>query len=668
MCIVAYYLIAVLVSFDPYDPSWLQISSNITINNIGGKTGAWLADTLLFFWGILAYIIPFLILFACYLAFIQRNYIDLVAITFKIISIFILLVSSCGLTALQMNELDYFYCGGIIGNILSNTLLLWLDHISATLLLLCFLVTSLTLLTGWYWLIVINAIGLLILKISNIILYYFSSHHHVNQYGINNNDHTSLQRRQNKDRLLPFARKTASYYLNTFFSKEKKDLDHKDNHYKGNNNQIKICDINLRSKNTCVNNTNIMISQELPLPQSSIELPIIDLLRAHKREEKKVEILYLKQTARLVESCLAGYRIQVKVVGVFPGPVITRFELDLAPGVKVAQISSLSRDIARALSTNMVQIVEIIPGKPYIGLDIPNKQRHSISLREVFDCDEFSKVKSPLSLVLGQDIRGQTVIVDLMQMPHVLIAGTTGSGKSVGINAMILSILYKATPQKVRFIMIDPKMLELSVYEGIPHLLTKVVTNMNDAKHVLLWCINEMERRYKLMSAFGVRNLTNYNKRIKQVTDRKQNDYIAELDALPYIVIVVDELADLMMMLGKKIEELIVRLAQKARASGIHLVLATQRPSVDVITGLIKANIPTRIAFTVSSTIDSRTILDKTGAESLLGMGDMLYLASHSSLPIRVHGAFVQDEEVHAVVNYLKQQKKTEYLTIFNEE
>ncbi|PLK58822.1 cell division protein FtsK [Candidatus Palibaumannia cicadellinicola] len=373
-------------------------------------------------------------------------------------------------------------------------------------------------------------------------------------------------------------------------------------------------------------------------------------------------MLFLEQTARLVEKCLAGYRIQAKVVGIFPGPVITRFELDLAPGVKVARISNLSRDIARALSTNIVQIIEIIPDKPYIGLDIPNKQRQSISLREVFDCDQFNQVKSPLSLVLGKDIRGQTVIVDLMKMPHLLVAGTTGSGKSVGINAMILSILYKATPQNVRFIMIDPKMLELSVYEGIPHLLTKVITNMNDAMNVLSWCICEMDRRYKLMSELGVRNLTNYNKRITQAKYepiRLKYKPKVLLETLPYIVIVVDELADLMMMIGKKMEYLIVRLAQKARASGIHLVLATQRPSVDVITGLIKANIPTRIAFAVSSTIDSRTILDQTGAESLLGMGDMLYLASQSSLPIRVHGAFVQDEEVHAVVNFLKKNSNS---------
>lgn len=418
-----------------------------------------------------------------------------------------------------------------------------------------------------------------------------------------------------------------------------------------------------------------LMRQEQPRQKPSTPLPTMDLLTPPPREEEPVDMFALEQTARLVEARLADYRVKAEVVGISPGPVITRFELDLAPGVKAARISNLSRDLARSLSAMAVRVVEVIPGKPYVGLELPNKRRQTVYLREVLDCEKFRDTSSSLALVLGKDIGGQPVIADLGKMPHLLVAGTTGSGKSVGVNAMILSILYKATPKEVRFIMIDPKMLELSVYEGIPHLLTEVVTDMKDAANALRWCVGEMERRYKLMSALGVRNLAGYNERIEQANAMgrpvpdpfwKPGDGMAEtapvLEKLPYIVVMVDEFADLMMAVGKKVEELIARLAQKARAAGIHLVLATQRPSVDVITGLIKANIPTRIAFTVSSKIDSRTILDQTGAESLLGMGDMLYLAPNSSLPVRVHGAFVRDEEVHAVVNDWKARGRPQYI------
>jgi S-DNA-T family DNA segregation ATPase FtsK/SpoIIIE len=375
-----------------------------------------------------------------------------------------------------------------------------------------------------------------------------------------------------------------------------------------------------------------------------------------------------------VEASLADYRVKADVVDILPGPVITRFELDLAPGVKAARISNLSRDLARSLSTSAVRVVEVIPGKPYVGLELPNVKRQTVYLREVLDCPAFRDNPSPLAIVLGKDISGEPVVADLAKMPHLLVAGTTGSGKSVGVNAMILSILYKATPKEVRFIMIDPKMLELSVYEGIPHLLTDVVTDMKDAANALRWCVAEMERRYKLMSALGVRNLAGYNERVDQAEAMgrpipdpfwKPTDSMditpPVLEKEPYIVVMVDEFADLIMTVGKKVEELIARLAQKARAAGIHLVLATQRPSVDVITGLIKANIPTRIAFTVSSKIDSRTILDQGGAESLLGMGDMLYLAPNSSIPVRVHGAFVRDQEVHAVVKDWKARERPQY-------
>ncbi|MEL7695622.1 MULTISPECIES: DNA translocase FtsK [Pantoea] len=418
-----------------------------------------------------------------------------------------------------------------------------------------------------------------------------------------------------------------------------------------------------------------LMRHEQPLEKPSTPLPSLDLLTAPPEEEEPVDMFSLEQTARLVESRLGDYRVKAEVVGISPGPVITRFELDLAPGVKAARISNLSRDLARSLSTVAVRVVEVIPGKPYVGLELPNKHRQTVYLREVLDCPKFRDNPSPLAVVLGKDIAGQPVVADLAKMPHLLVAGTTGSGKSVGVNAMIISMLYKATPEEVRFIMIDPKMLELSVYEGIPHLLTEVVTDMKDAANALRWSVGEMERRYKLMSALGVRNLAGYNEKVEQAEAMgrpipdpfwKPGDSMdmtpPVLEKLPYIVVMVDEFADLMMAVGKKVEELIARLAQKARAAGIHLVLATQRPSVDVITGLIKANIPTRIAFTVSSKIDSRTILDQGGAESLLGMGDMLYMPPNSSMPVRVHGAFVRDQEVHAVVQDWKARGRPQYI------
>ncbi|EAN4946668.1 DNA translocase FtsK [Salmonella enterica] len=412
-----------------------------------------------------------------------------------------------------------------------------------------------------------------------------------------------------------------------------------------------------------------------PLQRPTTPLPSLDLLTPPPSEVEPVDTFALEQMARLVEARLADFRIKADVVNYSPGPVITRFELNLAPGVKAARISNLSRDLARSLSTVAVRVVEVIPGKPYVGLELPNKKRQTVYLREVLDNAKFRDNPSPLTVVLGKDIAGDPVVADLAKMPHLLVAGTTGSGKSVGVNAMILSMLYKAQPEDVRFIMIDPKMLELSVYEGIPHLLTEVVTDMKDAANALRWSVNEMERRYKLMSALGVRNLAGYNEKIAEAARMgrpipdpywKPGDSMdvqhPVLEKLPYIVVLVDEFADLMMTVGKKVEELIARLAQKARAAGIHLVLATQRPSVDVITGLIKANIPTRIAFTVSSKIDSRTILDQGGAESLLGMGDMLYSGPNSTMPVRVHGAFVRDQEVHAVVQDWKARGRPQYV------
>ncbi|WP_373958500.1 DNA translocase FtsK 4TM domain-containing protein [Vibrio gigantis] len=418
-----------------------------------------------------------------------------------------------------------------------------------------------------------------------------------------------------------------------------------------------------------------LVQQDVNLPKPAEPLPTLELLFHPEKRETFIDRDALEAIARLVESKLADYKIKADVVDIFPGPVITRFELDLAPGVKVSRISGLSMDLARSLSALAVRVVEVIPGKPYVGLELPNMSRQTVFFSDVVGSPQFQEAKSPTTVVLGQDIAGEAVIADLSKMPHVLVAGTTGSGKSVGVNVMILSMLYKASPEDVRFIMIDPKMLELSVYEGIPHLLSEVVTDMKDASNALRWCVGEMERRYKLMSALGVRNIKGYNDKLKMAADAghpihdplwKPGDSMDPeaplLEKLPYIVVIVDEFADLIMVVGKKVEELIARLAQKARAAGVHLILATQRPSVDVITGLIKANIPTRVAFTVSTKTDSRTILDQGGAESLLGMGDMLYLPPGSSHTIRVHGAFASDDDVHAVVNNWKARGKPNYI------
>ncbi|GAA3536050.1 DNA translocase FtsK [Zobellella aerophila] len=412
-----------------------------------------------------------------------------------------------------------------------------------------------------------------------------------------------------------------------------------------------------------------------PRRQDLPPLPSVELLDLPQRQHQPVSEAELERIARLVEAKLADYNVQASVVGVYPGPVITRFELDLAPGVKVSKITNLARDLARSLSAISVRVVEVIPGKPYVGLELPNSRRETVFLREVLDSEAFRRSEHPLTLVLGQDIAGEPVVANLARMPHVLVAGTTGSGKSVGVNVMILSMLYKASPEDVRFIMIDPKMLELSVYEGIPHLLTEVVTDMKEAANALRWCVGEMERRYKLMSAMGVRNLKGFNSKVQDAIDageplrdplwqptQSMDTYPPALEKLPHIVVVIDEFADMMMIVGKKVEELIARIAQKARAAGIHLILATQRPSVDVITGLIKANIPTRMSFQVSSKIDSRTILDQQGAESLLGMGDMLYLPAGDSNPTRVHGAFVDDHEVHKVVADWKARGEPNYI------
>ncbi|MFT4465667.1 MAG: DNA translocase FtsK 4TM domain-containing protein [Sodalis sp. (in: enterobacteria)] len=964
--IFAFYLMVTLVSFSPSDPSWSQTAWHGPIHNLGGGVRSWFADTLFFTFGVLAYALPPIMLFFCWSAFAQRDrrdYVDLFGLSRRLIGSLALLLTSCGLAALNVDDLYYFASGGVIGSLLSNAILPWFNGIGATLALLCVWASGLTLFTGWSWLTIAEKIGAVVLGCLTLVSnrsrrddddpqlrpyaaqetnpdpllrpsvaarlseaaqgglgmagtqpagpavaanpqggqrgdYPPSAHAsagngapqglagalgasamspadphalaaeddgppmgdwqrdldaphtpydftvaqqnsgalaaggagqsgaaltfipafsasgndynpHVKQsigpevprpkpvriptrrelasYGIKipSQQLPPLEERQegSQDGFAPAAgvddRPTAAQYPDapladaaprpTFASPDEEaawdeqqrlaeDFAHQqmqrypdaapaahddgasplstaagnDRRHEagfapaaGMDRRHDACfaaqdarftpsphdgrgqsaaypsdddswpddaapwhddDVAPPQDNpfgqpapqTPAMDSLIhpfLMRQEQPRQKPSTPLPTMDLLTPPPREEEPVDMFALEQTARLVEARLADYRVKAEVVGISPGPVITRFELDLAPGVKAARISNLSRDLARSLSAMAVRVVEVIPGKPYVGLELPNKRRQTVYLREVLDCEKFRDTASPLALMLGKDIGGQPVIADLGKMPHLLVAGTTGSGKSVGVNAMILSILYKATPKEVCFIMIDPKMLELSVYEGIPHLLTEVVTDMKDAANALRWCVGEMERRYKLMSALGVRNLASYNERIEQAAAMgrpvpdpfwKPGDGMAEtppvLEKLPYIVVMVDEFADLMMAGGKKVEELIARLAQKARAAGIHLVLATQRPSVDVITGLIKANIPTRIAFTVSSKIDSRTILDQTGAESLLGMGDMLYLAPNSSLPVRVHGAFVRDEEVHEVVNDWKARGRPQYI------
>lgn len=898
----AVWLMAALLSFNPSDPSWSQTAWHEPIHNLGGMPGAWLADTLFFIFGVMAYTIPVIIVGGCWFAWRHQSsdeYIDYFAVSLRIIGVLALILTSCGLAAINADDIWYFASGGVIGSLLSTTLQPLLHSSGGTIALLCVWAAGLTLFTGWSWVTIAEKLGGWILNI----LTFASNRTRRDDTWVDEDEYEDdeeyedenhgKQHESRRARILRGAlarrKRLAEKFINpmgrqtdaALFSGKRMDdeeeitytargvaADPDDVLFSGNRatqpeydeydpllngapitepvavaaaattaTQSWAAPVEPVTQTPPVASVDVPPTQPtvawqpvpgpqtgepviapapegyphqsqyaqpavqyneplqqpvqpqqpyyapaaeqpvqqpyyapaaeqpvqqpyyapapeqpvapqpqyqqpqqpvapqpqyqqpqyqqpqqpvapqqqyqqpqqpvtqqpqyqqpqqpvVPQPQDTLlhpllmrngdsrplhkpttPLPSLDLLTPPPSEVEPVDTFALEQMARLVEARLADFRIKADVVNYSPGPVITRFELNLAPGVKAARISNLSRDLARSLSTVAVRVVEVIPGKPYVGLELPNKKRQTVYLREVLDNAKFRDNPSPLTVVLGKDIAGEPVVADLAKMPHLLVAGTTGSGKSVGVNAMILSMLYKAQPEDVRFIMIDPKMLELSVYEGIPHLLTEVVTDMKDAANALRWCVNEMERRYKLMSALGVRNLAGYNEKIAEA-DRMMrpipDPYWKPGDSMdaqhpvlkkePYIVVLVDEFADLMMTVGKKVEELIARLAQKARAAGIHLVLATQRPSVDVITGLIKANIPTRIAFTVSSKIDSRTILDQAGAESLLGMGDMLYSGPNSTLPVRVHGAFVRDQEVHAVVQDWKARGRPQYV------
>jgi S-DNA-T family DNA segregation ATPase FtsK/SpoIIIE len=662
----ALFFLLALLTFDSEDPGWSHSSSYQSLHNACGMLGAWLADFILNFLGLTAYLLPVMIFwfgYSVYRADRQQNHIWLFVIRWS--GFMATIISASAIFFLHLyfirSKVDLPDSpGGIVGREVGETLVRQLGNSGSTLLVLVLFMIGITLLTGLSWLKMMAVVGKGTLTLCGL-------------FGRRMMDVSDRYEAEKPARPAVNRKKRASVDQSAE-DKPKKP-------------RVPVVPAKVREEEPASQSKPKRRKDSKPVEEFAPEaylnaLPTLNLLEKREIRVKRYSKLELEEISRQVESVLDDYGIAVEVEGVYPGPVITRFELRLAAGIKVSRISGLSKDLARGLSVTSVRIVEIIEGKSVIGLEIPNQEREMVSLRDLLVSDEFAGAKSKLSIAMGKDISGKPVVADLGKMPHALVAGTTGSGKSVAINTMILSLLYKSRPEDVRLIMIDPKMLELSVYEGIPHLLTPVVTDMKDAQNALRWAVAEMERRYKLMSKVGVRNLAGYNQAVKEAEAKGKpirnplfrpetpvalEDY-PTLDTLPSIVIVIDELADMMMVVGKKVEELIARLAQKARAAGIHLVLATQRPSVDVLTGLIKANVPTRISFQVSSRIDSRTILDQGGAEALLGNGDMLFLPSGTSIPIRAHGAFVDDHEVHQVVEFLKKTGPTNYLEEITQE
>ena len=646
---VAIFLLISLLTYQVSDPGWSNSGAYTHIENAGGLIGAWLADILLYLLGYLAYLFPVMVGYSGWLVYRGRTPtggIDLHILAVRWAGFLLTVGAGCGLATLESGGVNGGLpagAGGVLGNVVGTGLVGVVSPVVATLFLLALFLTGITLFTGISWLVIMDFVG----------------------------KHTLVY----ADRAIELAGQIPEQMAARRARTEREEVIKVSQQKKAARKPVRIEPVIKQPEPS----ERIERERQVPLfePPANSELPPLSLLDEARPSEEGYSTSALEAMSRLVEMKLLDFNLEVEVVAVNPGPVITRFELDLGPGVKVSQVSNLAKDIARALSAISVRVVDVIPGKSVIGLEIPNEHRSIISLGEILNTREYDESNSPLTMALGKDISGLPIVVDLARMPHLLVAGTTGSGKSVGSNAMILSLLYKALPKDVRLIIIDPKMLELSVYEGIPHLLTPVVTDMNEAANALRWCVGEMERRYKLMAALGVRNIGNYNRKVQDAEDEgnpipdplfKPEEALEGtehpvLQQLPYVVIIIDELADMMMVVGKKVEELIARLAQKARASGMHLVLATQRPSVDVITGLIKANIPTRIAFQVSSKIDSRTILDQMGAEQLLGHGDMLYMAPGTSVPVRVHGAFVSDQEVHKVAGHLKGKSEPEYMS-----
>ncbi|WP_260680602.1 DNA translocase FtsK [Thalassotalea sp. PS06] len=742
--VFAIFLVVALLTFDPRDPSWSQTGYHAAVNNAGGAIGAYLADIILFSFGRIAYTLPFAVALIGWLLFQRIRYlleIDFFTLGLKFIGFLMLYIGLTSIWSMNADDIYEFSGGGLIGDLISNALLPYLNFVGTSLFLVLLTTSGFVFLTGVSFLTIVDWLGAQAISVVMALVSGMAKlKHSFSSSPLELETAEGLLESDELDEIVATAKKKKTKAS----KKETNAIDNVDDiegieDFAQTSSGLSASDEQLAARffapdpamqeNTAeepfididdildeplVGHIDQNISDDeidaafapvepiapfddqpavantKPTPQQPavakapaasagfdkyVGMPSIELLDRPDKNENPINQEELDMVSRLVEAKLLDFSVQAQVVNVFPGPVITRFELDLAPGVKVSKISNLSKDLARALSAISVRVVEVIPGKSVIGLELPNKHREIVRLSEVISCDLFTKSSSPLTMVLGKDIAGDPIVVDLAKMPHLLVAGTTGSGKSVGVNTMILSLLYKSTPEDVRLIMIDPKMLELSVYEGIPHLLAEVVTDMKEAANALRWCVGEMERRYKLMSAMGVRNLKGFNQKVERaiaegnpLTDPlwKPGDSMDEtapqLEKLPAIVVVVDEFADMIMIVGKKVEELIARIAQKARAAGIHLILATQRPSVDVITGLIKANIPTRMAFQVSSRVDSRTILDQQGAEQLLGQGDMLYLPPGTGVPTRVHGAFVDDHEVHAVVNDWKSRGTPNYI------
>jgi S-DNA-T family DNA segregation ATPase FtsK/SpoIIIE len=652
----ALFLLVSFISYHNTDPGWLGTGVKNHIANWGGRVGAFLADVLLSLFGYVAYLFPPLMVFACWASMQNRDETNQTKTEgwLKWLGFLLIIICSCGLANFLLPTYGFHLptkSGGMAGDVIGSNLLHTFNPMGGLLFLVALMLCGITLFTGFSWIGLIDFLGAGVMfffeKISAKFLV-----------------KSSLVTTPQQLPLKPETKKPEKNREPTFFEKIESKI------------KATTAPIVKRAEPE-------VAVQKRKLPTTKIEssvilasgtMPPLSLLNpVPPSEGQAFSSTSFEALSQLVEQRLADFGVDVKVVAVHPGPIVTRFELDLAPGIKVSKISGLAKDIARSLSATSVRVVEVIPGKSVIGLELPNEHREIVSLRDVLESQRYAQSRSPVSLALGKDISGFPVVVDLAKMPHLLVAGTTGSGKSISINAMLLSMLFKATPEQLRLILIDPKMLELSVYEGIPHLLTPVITDMKDAANALRWCVAEMDKRYRLMSALGVRNLASYNQKIQDAIKSgnplpappwftAENGEATLLETLPMIVVVADELADMMMVVGKKVEDLITRIAQKARAAGIHLILATQRPSVDVITGLIKANIPTRVAFQVSSRIDSRTILDQQGAEQLLGNGDMLYLPPGTGMPVRVHGAFVGDEEVHRVVAAWQTYGKPNYL------
>lgn len=672
MVATAAFLFISLISYHTNDPGWSSTGSGQSVGNWGGRVGAWLSDIFLSLFGDMAYVFPFLGTLASWLS-IQEEDSDVSKTrewVYKGIGWVLLIAGSCSLASFYIPASAHLpaAAGGIVGDLIGRGLSFLFNRQGSTIVFLTMVLCGVTFVTGLSWLGLFDLVGE---KLS------------LGWQALKKRALQSVQEWQHQRALKKAAAPVVKKAEPVVVEKPKRLA-------APTREEPTIADITPIKPMVAVKSVPVRIEPPREKKKLEIvsgvklspgELPPVNLLNAQlATADKPFSDITFESLSALVEQRLLDFGVEARVVAVLPGPVITRFELSLAPGIKVSKITGLAKDIARSLSAVSVRVVEVIPGKSVIGLEIPNENRETVTLRDILESDRYSQSHSPLSLVLGKDISGEAIVVDLAKMPHLLVAGTTGSGKSVSLNAMLLSMLYKATPDELRLILIDPKMLELSIYDGIPHLLTPVITDMKEAANSLRWCVAEMDRRYRLMASLGVRNLAGYNQKVNEAIKQGQplpmpgvlvvDEATAKetLQPLPMIVVIADELADMMMVVGKKVEDLITRIAQKARAAGIHLILATQRPSVDVITGLIKANIPTRIAFQVSSRIDSRTILDQQGAEQLLGHGDMLYLPPGAGVPTRVHGAYVTDEEVHRVVAAWRTYGQPEYLQAVTDE